>query len=233
MPLIEELRALDPQFRVFGAETHGYRFNPPLSESAVAAFEAQQGVHLPADYREFITQIGDGGAGPHYGMEKLAIAAKDSALTSPFPWSAETTITTEDDIDLWDRPPGVLMLSQRGCGYYDILVVTGAQRGHMWSDFSAGSGALVFSHESFMVWYVEWAERCIATIKREPLIDQIRIGMTVDEVRAVLGHDMQQWDGVANLPGAPAYHIGFTNTNATFGMGPDHRVVHIFHCSIA
>ncbi len=51
--------------------------------------------------------------------------------------------------------------------------------------------------------------------------------MTKDEVRSILGWDMQQWEGGAALPGSPKLYIGFTNTNASFSMSEDDRVVKI------
>src|SRR5271166_1438693 len=47
--------ARDPRRKVFGAGTHQYKVNPPLSVSVIEAFENQQGVSLPEDYRSFIT----------------------------------------------------------------------------------------------------------------------------------------------------------------------------------
>jgi hypothetical protein len=57
--------------KVFGADGHGFRLNPPLSEAEVAGFETSRGTHLPADYRQFITEIGNGGAGPYHGVFPL------------------------------------------------------------------------------------------------------------------------------------------------------------------
>ena len=62
------LREYDPEFEIFGAGKHRYRLLPTAAEADVAAFEALIGVALPADYRTFITQLGDGGAGPYYGV---------------------------------------------------------------------------------------------------------------------------------------------------------------------
>ena len=68
---VETLRSLDPGFQRFGATAHRYAFHTPLSEEAVAAFEARYNIVLPADYRAFLREVGNGGAGPGYGMCKL------------------------------------------------------------------------------------------------------------------------------------------------------------------
>src|SRR5437660_10695527 len=56
---------------VFGADGHHFKLNPPLSETEVIAIEHHHNVSLPVDYRNFITQIGNGGAGPYYGIFPL------------------------------------------------------------------------------------------------------------------------------------------------------------------
>lgn len=227
--LVNELSSLDPKQRVFGANFqnklgHRYTFNQPLAESEVVSFEREHAIALPSDYREFVTQVGDGGAGPHYGVRRLADAASASDLETSFPWTSEVTLTTDSDWHTWETLPGVLVISDRGCGYSDILIVNGHANGQIWSDITAVDCPLSPTHNTFMDWYVSWAEQCIATIRREPLLDQIRVGMSVEEVRDILGTDMQRWTGTAALPDSPAYYIGFTNTNASFSIGTDDRV---------
>jgi hypothetical protein len=57
--------------RAFGSKVHDYIVNPPLPEDAVAQFEAGHRIALPADYRAFVTGVGNGGAGPAYGLFEL------------------------------------------------------------------------------------------------------------------------------------------------------------------
>jgi hypothetical protein len=58
----------DPKRRIFGASEHQYKLNPPRAIVDIEKFEARHGIALPEDYRFFISQIGDGGAGPSYGL---------------------------------------------------------------------------------------------------------------------------------------------------------------------
>jgi hypothetical protein len=65
---LADLDRRDRKRRVFGAASHDYRLNPPLGTSAIEEFERRHGISLPEDYRSFITEIGNGGAGPYYGV---------------------------------------------------------------------------------------------------------------------------------------------------------------------
>src|SRR5207248_1740602 len=70
---LESLEQRDHDGIVFGSLAHRYRLNSPLREPELKVFERSQGVTLPADYRYFITQIGNGGAGPYYGIFPFGI----------------------------------------------------------------------------------------------------------------------------------------------------------------
>jgi hypothetical protein len=87
--------------------------NDRLSDAQVAEFEGQHRMHLPADYRWFITNIGNGGAGPYYGV--FALGEMDDgfelesweggsfvgALHQPFPHTTEwNDLTGKPDDDL-------------------------------------------------------------------------------------------------------------------------------------
>ena len=65
---LQELAQKDQKRKVFGASSHDYRLNPPLDVDVVESFETKHGIALPKDYKRFITEIGNGGAGPFYGL---------------------------------------------------------------------------------------------------------------------------------------------------------------------
>jgi hypothetical protein len=54
--------------------------NPPLREVDVVAFEDVHKVSLPPDFRQVLTEVGNGGAGPLYGVFPLARWTITSAI---------------------------------------------------------------------------------------------------------------------------------------------------------
>ena len=68
---LRRLREAAAPLKVFGSQAHGFRTHPPLPEEAVREFEALHRVELPTDYRGFLIHVGNGGAGPAYGLFKL------------------------------------------------------------------------------------------------------------------------------------------------------------------
>lgn len=59
---------LDPKYEMFGVQHHKYKLNPPIRKEFVHRIEERYNFQLPEDYFQFITEAGDGGAGPAYGI---------------------------------------------------------------------------------------------------------------------------------------------------------------------
>lgn len=101
----------DPDFSRFGAGSHKYQLNPPVSEETIAAFEERFGISLPDGYRNFLLWIGGGGAGPFYGLYSLKGA---------------------EPCQLPDYSGGaVLPLGTQGCTLMSGLVLDGPDRGRV------------------------------------------------------------------------------------------------------
>ena len=71
---LEKLRTADWMSDVFGSSEHRFTLNPPVSEATVREFETKHAIQLPQDYRRFLLEVGNGGAGPYYGLFKLGEA---------------------------------------------------------------------------------------------------------------------------------------------------------------
>lgn len=82
---LRRLAEASPPPKVFGAEAHRFRPHPPVPEPEVAAFEARHRVVLPTDYRGFLTHVGNGGAGPAYGLFPLGTDGDTGG--DPDPWA--------------------------------------------------------------------------------------------------------------------------------------------------
>ncbi len=67
--LFAQLRRMRPV--VFGSDAHEFALNNPLPEATLDQFERDLSIQLPHEYKLFITKIGNGGAGPFYGVFPL------------------------------------------------------------------------------------------------------------------------------------------------------------------
>lgn len=124
---------------VFGSEAHSFRLNPSSSEAEVLAFETTHGILLPADYREFLIKIGNGGAGPFYGIFPLGFADHvfDVAqwhendglvgdLSDAFPFTTEWNDLTgmpDDDLAASERYEQMEVFEER---YWSLDLINGS-----------------------------------------------------------------------------------------------------------
>src|ERR1019366_3866505 len=77
---LETLRASDPEFRWFGVDTHRYRLGPCLSSQVIQRVEKRYPIHLPRDYRSFLLEVGNGGVGPGYGLQRFGFVGSPSEI---------------------------------------------------------------------------------------------------------------------------------------------------------
>ncbi|MGH3209891.1 MAG: SMI1/KNR4 family protein [Trebonia sp.] len=165
---LEFLRRTDPGFTWFGSSAHRYSLNQPLTAPEVTAFETRHGVSLPEDYRAFLLEVGDGGAGPFYGLFRLDRSDlsgwNDSDLLPGFlagtfphtrPWNELDDEVQDEHVD--PTPIlGSLNLSHQGCGYMVRLVLNGPQRGTLWQDGRSSDMGITPFAPDFPTWYLRW-----------------------------------------------------------------------------
>lgn len=159
-----------------------YSANPVLTPEEIAAFEEKHGCHLPESYREFLLQVGDGGAGPEYGLFRLGqhrcdydnihdeelCFADNADLSQPFPHQHAWNDEECDDEAAYlsdELVTGSMIIADRGCNLSTRLVITGPLAGEIWDDErSDGQGlsprlAPNGSHYQFLPWYMDWLAR--------------------------------------------------------------------------
>ncbi|GAA2810932.1 SMI1/KNR4 family protein [Crossiella cryophila] len=163
----------DPGNTALGAARHRHRLGPPLSESGIQDFEHRHGIRLPANYRDFLCQVGHGGAGPHHGLFRLEdpllpgyVVEQHNTrgfLATPFPHTEhynpavpEPLPPEQDYDDAWVT--GSLVIGEFGCGAYHRLIVSGPARGQVWFDDLGSDGGLT-PNGDFRDWYLTWLAR--------------------------------------------------------------------------
>ena len=150
------------QAKTFGSEGHGFQMNPVLPASEATAFERDHKVVLPADYRQFITEVGNGGAGPFYGVFPLGFMDDNfdqrpwqendglvGTLSKPFPFNEEWN-------DLSGKPDADLVTQD--AEEYDKQIERFCER--YWSS-ELVNGAIPICHEgcALRIWLVVTGEQ--------------------------------------------------------------------------
>jgi len=156
------LREADRKRVIFGANGHEYKLRPSLDETKIAEFERRYSVRLPDDFRNFLTHVGNGGAGPYYGihgLDELYETREDywNDLSKPFPYrrqcegppellkaikDADVDESGDEDrrgelIDEYWRQAsrdGSINICEYGCNLRFLLIVNGPEFGRIWFD---------------------------------------------------------------------------------------------------
>ena len=139
---------------IFGSSKHGYKLNPTVTREEVRRFEARWHLTLPDEYVFFLTKVGNGGAGPYYGLYSLEnldryneylgfYDARDKEALPPFidrnmspvNWARameemeDINDDNEYDVRMKQVCSGLLVIGTQGCTYDNLLMWKGSERG--------------------------------------------------------------------------------------------------------
>jgi hypothetical protein len=160
--------------RRVGAHGHDYRERPVLDAQGLARLEAECGVALPDELREFLQTIHGAGPGPGYGLDVWGDPARS---VRPFPYAMADLVALvarrrddrfaslpmpddDDDDGCWPPGHGFVAIAHHGCGAYDVIVVTGELRGTVWCCDMAWRPYTKSDRPSrFLDWYEDWLDR--------------------------------------------------------------------------
>lgn len=160
-----------------GVSKHRFELNPCASEEVAAAFEAKHGIELPEDYRAFLLEMGNGGAGPYYGILPLdefdshqiidEVPSDYLARQNRIPeevapgndWLEKLSLTEDELFE------GTIALAEQGCTYYSLLVVSGPHRGRVLNVDLELNPPMMCADASFSAWYERWLDESIAGLE--------------------------------------------------------------------
>jgi hypothetical protein len=95
---LNSLRKADPKYWLFGAESHRYRLGPLVGEETLSSLEGRLSIDLPNEYRLYLLNVGNGGAGPGYGVMRFG--------DHIYPARAPTIFPSGDIADVITKPGG-------------------------------------------------------------------------------------------------------------------------------
>ena len=154
--LVEMAGKKDAGYKVFGSAKHKYRLNPVITLDAVHQFENQHHLTLPEEYVFFLTKVGNGGAGPYYGLYSLEELERHTEYLGSYgegdreempafidssmcmaEWSKTMKkaeeITDDEEYDAMMKQvcSGLLVIGTQGCTYDNLLMWKGSEAGKM------------------------------------------------------------------------------------------------------
>ncbi|MDC0716653.1 SMI1/KNR4 family protein [Nannocystis bainbridge] len=173
---LQILRELDRGYTTFGARTHRYLLRPTATTRQLAAIEKKLGAKLPPGLHAFYLDVGDGGAGPDFGLfaaaelkgrrpataypgiEALRALGVRTEAQPPEPTSANLSPS---------RLTGIVTLLFSGCSLYSGVVCTGdVGRIVHWDD-----DRIVETDDTLVAWYERWLDDEIAQFR---LVERLR-----------------------------------------------------------
>lgn len=171
LAMLAEVRS--KRLSCFGSDSHQFRLNKPLSEQELVQFESKHGITLPADFRCFLQTVGNGGAGPYYGIYPLASCEFIDEMKGDIPSDilarpCPLHLRMSRDEDWQSQFPdcvspfqGVISLGTQGCTQMMGLIVTGKHVGRVVYMDLEGYAPYVVREPDFLAWYLRWLDELL------------------------------------------------------------------------
>ncbi|WP_326580844.1 hypothetical protein OIE69_42585 [Actinacidiphila glaucinigra] len=114
-------------------------------------------------------------AGRPFVAEALQKEVDALDAQEPKPEAYETDEAFRQAFTAWDaryeelydaQEAGVVFLSEQGCGYSSLLVMTGPHAGAVWEDLRPADGGIVPTGLDFAQWYKRWLVRTEQQLER-------------------------------------------------------------------
>ncbi|WP_372366142.1 SMI1/KNR4 family protein [Candidatus Uabimicrobium sp. HlEnr_7] len=164
---LNALKKLDEAFFLSGADLHKYSLHLALTEKQVSDMETKY-TSFPYHYRTFLLELGNGGAGPAYGVYTLekslhTVRNNNWSLSQPNRLTLDSYylvggLTSQEELKwMFD---GCLPIADSDCGSIFLLVLSGKKSQQVWK-YNHSKGELHKDSENFLEWYEKWLSTCL------------------------------------------------------------------------
>jgi hypothetical protein len=172
---------------VFGADHHEYKLYPCVPEDELEQVERWRGLVFPEQLRAFYLKVGDGIAGPHYGLRE-ANAVEGYGARAPYTDSTtlralaregEQTSRTDDYFEIErEKLTGLVTIIDEGCGHETCLVTTGSRTGEVVR--VSLEGYVYETNRTLVQFYEDWLDR---ELERFQVVEGfMKSRLTLDEI---------------------------------------------------
>lgn len=180
--LVGKAGKADRNRKVFGSGSHNYGLNRPVALETVRQFERRYHMTFPQEYVFFLTKVGNGGAGPYYGLYSLEELEKHTEYLNQYTsgdgeslpafihrdlsdrdWAEAMEEAGEADDQGYDQAmrrvcSGVLVIGTQGCSYDNLLMWKGSEQGKIvYIDWNLEPEyGPFFTGMTFLQWYEQF-----------------------------------------------------------------------------
>ena len=229
--LLNQLKALDKTCQLFGAVYHRYKLNPICTTEEIADAEKRLGTQLPADLKAFYTFMGNGAAGPHYGIRQLNDLPAYFEPHLPYQgiqyyldnsWKDDEDEEEEEPLDPngyfeieKELLNGLIPIIEEGCGHQTCIVTSGSMRNSI--VYVSNDGYLQEANKPLPIIYQEWLTKSISYF--ETISQLVDTPLSVDEIKK----EMREVFSWGNWDDLVMSYIGANKPIDLFGDGVSMR----------
>lgn len=161
---IAKLKILDESRFLLGADYHEYFICSTIKHAKIETLKSKYHIDLPLGYEYFLTLIGNGGAGPHYGIHKIEdslefATQKKWNLTEPSLLTLDRYCFIPDsdsENELSWMFNSSFPIADSACGGFFFLILNGKKSGEIWKYHGSSKGIIEKKSENFLQWYEKW-----------------------------------------------------------------------------
>ncbi|MET1256382.1 endonuclease V [Aliikangiella maris] len=185
---VAELKSIDSNKVVFGADSHKYEAAPLLTETLLNKYELSLKRELPEQLRSYYLEVGNGGFGPDYGicpLEEIRLYKPDCE------WQG-IDFYLETDEEYEDIASGMLGIMDRYYSHEGCIVTNGPDKGRF-IEFSPYEGWIYFGATDLISLFTSWIDKELESfnILKRVIIQNNSIEDSLEELNSVYGLDHQ------------------------------------------
>lgn len=198
---VGELKSIDSNRVVFGADSHNYEAGPLLTLAELNKYEQTFKCELPEQLRSYYLEVGNGGFGPDSGIYPID---RIEPYKPECEWQGiDYYLETEEEYE--DIASGMLVIMGRYYAHEGCIVTNGPDRGKF-IEFSSDHGWIFVGANDLISLFISWIDKELESfnILKRVITRNKNIEGSLEELNAIYAMDHQNaLTRVASMLGFP------------------------------